>query len=109
MGHKDLATTQIYARVEQQHLREVVSKLTPLISDEVAPKSGTRRSFEEKSKTNFLSISGLEDSEDELAGRQGFEPRLSGPEPPVLPLDDLPAQECLMLENRSRDFKELPG
>ena len=26
-----------------------------------------------------------------LAGRQGFEPRLDGPEPPVLPLNDLPA------------------
>ncbi len=26
----------------------------------------------------------------ELAGRQGVEPRLAGPEPAVLPLDDLP-------------------
>ena len=26
-----------------------------------------------------------------LAGRQGFEPRLSGPEPLVLPLDDRPS------------------
>ena len=26
-----------------------------------------------------------------MAGRQGFEPRSDGPEPPVLPLDDLPA------------------
>ena len=26
----------------------------------------------------------------ELAGRQGFEPRYHGPEPRVLPLDDLP-------------------
>src|SRR5438093_6736964 len=26
----------------------------------------------------------------ELAGRQGFEPRYRGPEPRVLPLDDLP-------------------
>jgi hypothetical protein len=107
MGHKDLATTQIYAKVEQQHLRAVVSKLTPLISDEVAPKSGTRASFEEKSKNNFLLISGLEDAEEDMAGRQGFEPRLSGPEPPVLPLDDLP--EGLILENRSGDFKDLPG
>ena len=33
---------------------------------------------------------GLEDKESGLAGRQGFEPRSSGPEPPVLPLNDLP-------------------
>jgi integrase len=31
LGHKDLATTQIYAKVQQEHLRNVVSKLTPLI------------------------------------------------------------------------------
>jgi hypothetical protein len=27
-------------------------------------------------------------AEDELAGKQGFEPRYRGPEPRVLPLDD---------------------
>ena len=26
-----------------------------------------------------------------MAGTQGFEPRLDGPEPPVLPLNDVPA------------------
>ena len=30
LGHKDLATTQIYAKVQQEHLRAVISKLTPL-------------------------------------------------------------------------------
>ena len=43
LGHKDLATTQIYAKVQQEHLRQAVSKLTPLVSDErpllVAPTS----------------------------------------------------------------------
>src|SRR5690606_30935026 len=29
-----------------------------------------------------------------LAGRGGFEPPLRGPEPRVLPLDDLPTDEC---------------
>src|SRR2546430_13065789 len=29
-----------------------------------------------------------------LAGRQGFEPRFAGPEPAVLPLNDLPAMSC---------------
>ncbi len=30
LGHKDLATTQIYAKVQQEHLRGVITKLTPL-------------------------------------------------------------------------------
>jgi hypothetical protein len=34
LGHKDLATTQIYAKVQQEHLRGVVAKLAPLVSDE---------------------------------------------------------------------------
>ena len=33
LGHKDLATTQIYAKVLQDHLRHVVAKLSPLVSD----------------------------------------------------------------------------
>lgn len=33
LGHKDLATTQIYAKVQQEHLRAAVSKLTPLVTD----------------------------------------------------------------------------
>ena len=36
LGHKDLATTQIYAKVQQEHLRSVVGKLTGLV-----PSSGT--------------------------------------------------------------------
>jgi hypothetical protein len=39
-----------------------------------------------------------------MAGRQGFEPRSGGPEPPVLPLDDLPALR-LILENQPIIFK----
>lgn len=31
LGHKDLATTQIYAKVQQEHLRSVVAKLTGLV------------------------------------------------------------------------------
>jgi site-specific recombinase XerD len=32
LGHKDLATTQIYAKVQQEHLRTAISKLTPLVA-----------------------------------------------------------------------------
>jgi hypothetical protein len=53
MGHKDLATTQIYARVEQQHLREVVSKLTSLIPDDVPPKCVTRGILRKNLKITF--------------------------------------------------------
>jgi hypothetical protein len=49
----------------------------------VAPKSGTRGNFEAKAKNNFLLISGLEDEDDGLAGRQGFPP----------PPDDNPKDE----------------
>lgn len=40
MGHKDLATTQIYAKVHQQHLRTAVGKLAP-IAAEVEPEHPT--------------------------------------------------------------------
>jgi integrase len=33
LGHKDLATTQIYANVQQEHLRTVIARLSPLVSD----------------------------------------------------------------------------
>ena len=41
LGHKDLATTQIYAKVQQEHLRNVISKLTPLAG--ATQIAGTRR------------------------------------------------------------------
>ena len=75
MGHKDLATTQIYAKVEQQHLRDVVTKLTPLISEQVSLKSVTQEDLEKSDQTNLLLISGLGEQQGGLAGRQGFEPR----------------------------------
>jgi integrase/recombinase XerC len=33
LGHKDLATTKVYAKVQQEHLRGVISKLTPLVAN----------------------------------------------------------------------------
>ena len=30
MGHRDLSTTQIYAKVVQEHLRKAAAKLAPL-------------------------------------------------------------------------------
>ena len=37
LGHKDLATTEIYAKVLQEHLRSAVSKLTPLVTPSTIP------------------------------------------------------------------------
>jgi integrase len=42
LGHKDLATTQIYAKVQQEHLRKVISKLTPLVGSPSPVKSTPR-------------------------------------------------------------------
>lgn len=55
LGHKDLATTQIYAKVQQDHLRSVASKLKTLVGEVVdtndTPKALTDGS-EESNKTN---------------------------------------------------------
>ena len=43
LGHKDLATTQIYAKVHQEHLRTAIAKLgaitTELPSGDASPRS----------------------------------------------------------------------
>ena len=38
LGHQDLATTQIYAKVQQEHLRQVVSKLGALVESPERPR-----------------------------------------------------------------------
>ncbi len=43
MGHKDLATTRIYAKVEQRHLRSIASKLSILVPGDVSPKAISRK------------------------------------------------------------------
>ncbi len=56
LGHRDLATTQIYAKVQQDHLRSVVSKLKPLVGKVVKrenePKSLPEPSHETVTDTN---------------------------------------------------------
>ena len=42
LGHKDLATTQIYAKVQQEHLRGVIAKLTPLVGEDGSAGSTNR-------------------------------------------------------------------
>jgi hypothetical protein len=74
MGHKDLATTQIYAKVEQQHLRSVINKLTPLVPVEVSPESVTRRTNAQDGKPKLLMKKGIGENWARLAEREGFEP-----------------------------------
>src|SRR5713101_5905892 len=45
---------------------------------------------------------------EELAGRQGFEPRYHGPEPRVLPLDDLPVPVAMLCAVRTVDYSIAP-
>ena len=74
MGHKDLATTQIYAKVEQQHLRSVINKLTPLVPVEVSPESVTRGTNPRNGNTKLLMKKGIGKDWARLAEREGFEP-----------------------------------
>ena len=57
LGHKDLATTQIYAKVQQEHLRGVIAKLAPIVGDGAeSPPKQIRRKAE---VSNTPSIRGL--------------------------------------------------
>jgi integrase len=46
LGHKDLATTQIYAKVQQEHLRAMVSKLNSLVGEVEGGESRPRHLLE---------------------------------------------------------------
>lgn len=72
MGHEDLATTQIYAKVEQEHLRSVVNKLTPLVPPEVSPESVTRRTNAQDGDTKLLIEKGIEEDRLGMAERARF-------------------------------------
>lgn len=68
MGHKDLATTQIYARVQQEHLRTVIEKLTLLVPTDVSLKRVTHDPDEKSDDPKLLTEGGLENQGEELAG-----------------------------------------
>ncbi len=90
MGHKDLATTQIYAKVQIEHLREAIGRLIALVPGEISLENVTQPIAAAGKETKLLEINYLEESETDVAGTQGFEPRFHGPEPCVLPLNDVP-------------------
>ncbi len=78
MGHKDLATTQIYAKVEMAQLRDAVSRLSPLIStgesDEVSPVCVTRAPFSPRGSRKLLKEKNLEAGNAEWLGGRDSNP-----------------------------------
>ena len=73
MGHKDLATTQIYARVQQEHLRSVIGKLTPLVpaENDVSRNRVTHSPTKDIAGQKILSAKDLDDPRDKVAGHSG--------------------------------------
>lgn len=53
MGHADLSTTQIYAKVHVDHLRDAASRLAPLVPA-MAPENGTQGDLEEGDRAKSL-------------------------------------------------------
>ena len=60
MGHADLATTQIYAKVEMEHLRESVGRLSALVPEWPSLKSVTPGGDEEGDDSKLLEEKDLE-------------------------------------------------
>ena len=83
LGHKDLATTQIYAKVQQKHLRTVVGKLTGLVplaeNDDLSHKPVTQVEIERADAPKLLTRGNLADHPEGVAERVGFEPTVRFP------------------------------
>jgi integrase len=80
LGHKDLATTQTYAKVQQEHLRSVVGKLTGLLpaAAEKSAASLKRVTHGDQSPDDdqkLLTAGDWQDQNDGVAEREGFEPQ----------------------------------
>ena len=83
LGHKDLATTQIYAKVQQEHLRTVIGKLTGLVpraeNDDLSHKPVTQVEIERADAPKLLTRGNLADHPEGVAERVGFEPTVRFP------------------------------
>jgi hypothetical protein len=81
LGHKDLATTQIYAKV--QHLRSVVGKLTGLVpgaeKSDASLKRVTHGDQSPDDDQKLLTTGELQDQDNGMAERVGFEPTVEFP------------------------------
>ena len=84
LGHKDLATTQIYAKVQQEHLRSVIGKLTGLVpaatkSSDASLKRVTQAEPIPNEGQKLLTEGDLEGEGNGMAEREGFEPSVEFP------------------------------
>jgi hypothetical protein len=75
---EDLATTQIYAKVQQEHLRTVIGKLTGLLpaakSSDASLKRVTHADPNSNDDQKLLTECDLEDEGNGMAERVGFVP-----------------------------------
>ena len=76
LGHKDLATTQIYAKVQQEHLRTVLGKLTlgrrlPQIERCVTQTRFTQADPISDENQKLLTEGNLKDESNGMAEREG--------------------------------------
>jgi len=53
LGHRNLLTTSIYAKVEQEHLRSVISNLGIVVPVNVSPKRVTSKKFRKRRIRNY--------------------------------------------------------
>jgi hypothetical protein len=60
MGHADLATTQIYAKVQIEHLRDAVERVTPLVPNRPSLKSVTSGGNEPDDSAKLVESGDLE-------------------------------------------------
>ena len=91
LGHASIVTTERYDTHPFTALQQAAARLESGKSFTIPSQTAAERSESEakdapKAKQKNQKVQRLRN----LAGRQGFEPRYRGPEPRVLPLDDLP-------------------
>jgi hypothetical protein len=69
---KDLAATQIYTKVQQEHLRKVIGELSSLLP--VSQKNTTQSQDGQQAERKLLKSDDLQKAAEKLAERGGFEP-----------------------------------
>ena len=83
LGHKDLATTQIYAKVQQEHLRAVIGKLTGLVPPPETDAASLKRVTQDNQRAidgpKLLTAGQLDDNRTGMAGCLGRFPQLAHP------------------------------
>ena len=91
LGHASIVTTERYNHHTFAALQQAAGRLESGKTFTSASQTSDQTSADVAVSEASKIVEGAERKElKDLAGRQGFEPRYRGPEPRVLPLDDLP-------------------